>query len=217
MKANKLFLLFIIILSSCNPVKQVMKDNDKVREVFEQGLRKEIISCIKDTPSIVFIPGKIDTIPIKDIVPALDDKILKQKIDSITPIIQSRYKDSIDIDCTKQINDAYDAGYRECRSQIDGKTIEKKSPDTIKIKERDRTYENLLKEDLRKANEKLAVADSTIKDTTHRQRHNPTYNLGMLWVSLSNQWWFWVIIVAVAGYVTRKLWIKFIPAFNLIK
>lgn len=59
----------------------------------------------------------------------------------------------------------------------------------------------------------LAEVQGTADEYTSG-RDSPATVFGWLMRALIRKWWFWLIIVAIGGFITRKLWLPKLPFFN---
>ena len=110
-------------LTSCNPVKRVMRDPEKVHRVFTQALRSGIESCVTDTVTV----HKSDTLVTTDTSWVFDTQV---------------YTDTVKLP-----------------SQILTKFVTKtiRITDTVKLKIKDVTTEQILRGDVLALREKLSA------------------------------------------------------------
>jgi hypothetical protein len=166
------YLLIIFLLAACNPVKRVLKDQEKFDQVAEEVIRRGY--CVNDTlivtetkDSIVYkdsIVERVEKVPCKD----FDTTIGRARIKVSSGVLTYTYKDSI--------------VYR-----------------TKKVKEtvRDRSLENILKEDISKLQDSLKQALFEKKEcaadlkATKREARNDGVK-------------YWLIIVALVTFAFRK-------------
>jgi len=76
----------IILANSCSPVKQVKKDHNKVKEVFEYAILTGLEECVNDT----IINSKSDTTIVSDTLYSIDyltDTVNNQVIKEVTKFI----------------------------------------------------------------------------------------------------------------------------------
>lgn len=98
--------LFLLVLISCNPVKQVLKDNNKMKQVWEAGVMKDW--CVNDTitksdTSYVFdtlynIETNIDTITVDSVKYITVDKVktvVKTVTNTITNTVTDKSKEKL--------------------------------------------------------------------------------------------------------------------------
>lgn len=154
-----IFLLSTLSLStSCNIEKRIEKQQERFDRIGRRWLEKN--PCANDS-TIIYVPGKRDSIPI--VIPTIirDTVGLKQYIDSIGAQLRKKYNEQ-EKDCNKQIKDAYNIGYENAEVVWKDKVSKIKVPlpviDTIKITLKDKQYINLLQADITKLKAQLSEA-----------------------------------------------------------
>lgn len=148
---SKLFIVMAILCAifSCNPEKQILKNNEKFNRVGRKWL--ETHPCTNDS-TIVYLPGKIDSIPYEIPIIIKDTEAINKYIDSIKKTISS------DKDCGSEIlssyNEGYDASSKMWRKQLSKmKTITR--VDTIKISVKDKQEFKLLNQDIKERDRQI--------------------------------------------------------------
>lgn len=190
----KLLLAFLLILwllytcSSCNPVKQVLKDEAKMKEVWKAGVLKDWCQYDDDT---VFLPGKLDSVYIA--VPfekkTFDTAAYNKAIE--------RLQRSNDSDCLTSMQMSYTAGYNDAIDKLSKTKVPKKDPDTTLVRKADRSQIDLLKKQLADSSAKIQALigltesqKQQIKET-RQQRNKWRLN-------------FWILVLAVLAALFRK-------------
>jgi len=147
---SRLFILMAILCAifSCNPEKQILKRNDSFNRVGRKWL--ETHPCVNDS-NVVYLPGKIDSIPYQVPVFIKDTEGIKKSIDSIVALIDT------DKNCQDEVLYAYNEGY-DASSKMWSKQLSKMKlatrVDTVKISVKDKQEFKLLDQDI-KAKDKL--------------------------------------------------------------
>lgn len=159
---SALLLLISFGLTQCNPVKQVMKDRERVHRVFTQALRSGIESCVTDTVTL----HTSDTLVNYDTnwVFSIDTLTGIDTIEKVKTVPQRVY-------ITKTI------------------TIK----DTVRLKIKDVTTEQILRGDVLALREQLS-AETLAKNEAKKS---------------SDKWKlrFFVLLFISAAWFSRKLWL----------
>jgi len=158
---SRLFILMAILCAifSCNPEKQILKRNDSFNRVGRKWL--ETHPCVNDS-NVVYLPGKIDSIPYQVPVFIKDTEAINRSIDSIKKTI------SPDKDCGDEIlssyNEGYDASSKMWRNQLAKmKTITR--VDTIKISVKDKQQFLLLDQDIKEKDKQIGELKLNVEHT----------------------------------------------------
>ncbi len=137
-----LFLIFGIILLlalfhglwSCNPYKKLPNREPHTTQDTTNLLNRA--KTVLKTPEPKVLPGKVVTkyIPVDRKVKVLDTAKLKSIVDSLNEANRELQLDNA-VDCTRQVNEAFNTGYKYAKDQCDKITYEEKLPDTIIVPE----------------------------------------------------------------------------------
>jgi len=105
-----IIVLSTVILFSCNPAKRIMKNQDQFEQVGREWEKKN--PC--PPPKFEFKPGKVDSFytPVINLISVLDSVLLQAKLDSLNKALRLKYNE-IAKDCSRQVNEAYDVGYKQ--------------------------------------------------------------------------------------------------------
>lgn len=151
---NCLAVFLIMFVASCNPANKVMKNQEQFDKVGRKWLESN--PCITDS-TIVYIPGKRDSIPFE--VPVYikdDDYSVVALLDSIR-----RAADYIESTCAPKVLAAYKTGYQKGRADVTKQLSAVKIPlpviDTLRITMKDKQQLRLLQSDLEKARQQIAI------------------------------------------------------------
>lgn len=163
-------------------------------------------------------PGEIlKIIPLINYVPVLAPIDRQHIIDSMIHEARVRAaKDSLNHEwnCSREINDAFDAGYSQARNEFAKVEDTVRAPDTVP------------QTDLRRLNicldsmnyyKGLYQQEAAKNIQWERDRKSIGANLKYLALSIFSNFWFWVAMVLLAAYLTRKIWIPRIPGGWWIK
>ena len=157
-------LSFVLLLStlslstSCNIERRVRKQQEAFDKIGRMWL--ETHPCANDS-TIIYVPGKKDSIPV--VIPTIirDTTGFKKYIDSIGIVLRQKYNEQ-EKNCDKQIKDAYNLGYEKAEGIWKKKVSEIKVPlpivDTFKISIKDKQQIKLLEADIVKLKDKLSQA-----------------------------------------------------------
>ena len=153
------FLLIMLSLStSCNIEKRVQKQQETFDRIGRLWLQSH--PCANDS-TVIYIPGKKDSIPIEIPIIINDTTGFKKYIDSIGYQLRKKYKEE-QKDCDNQIKDAYNFGYQKAENIWKDKISKIKVPlpviDTLKITLKDKQYINILQGDIKKLEYQLSQA-----------------------------------------------------------
>lgn len=120
---------------SCNPAKRIMKNQDRFEQVGREWEKKN--PC--PPPKLEFKPGKVDSFytPVIKLMPEFDSALLQAKLDSLNKALRLKYNE-LTKDCSRQVNEAYDVGYKQAIFE------------TGKIKIPSAIHDTLLHEDIRR-------------------------------------------------------------------
>lgn len=165
------FVVSTVILFSCNPAKQVIKKQAQFEQVGREWEKKN--PC--PPPKLEFKPGKIDSfyMPVIKLMPALDSILLQAKLDSLNMALRLKYNE-LTKDCSRQVNEAYDVGYKQAIFEAgkikipsaihdtlfheDVRRVGLLQGDLVKAAEKERDLQILLAKSESKANKWLWIA-----------------------------------------------------------
>jgi hypothetical protein len=119
------FALLLVLDSGCNPAKQVAKQAVQYQQLVDAYTASHPPRIDTNT---VYIRGSVDSIYIA--VPITNPLLIASIKDSLEAAIESKY-DYLAADCSQQINDAFDVGYKQAREEIKRQKIPAAKPDTI--------------------------------------------------------------------------------------
>ncbi len=89
------------------------------------------------------------------------------------------------------------------------KVLVYKAPDSARLKEY-MLYNKRLNEQLLTANVTLDLQDKEIKQFKSDKKNIKIVTTWLL-LAFASKWWFWVLFVFLMLYVTRRLWVNFLP------
>jgi hypothetical protein len=133
------FALLLVLDSGCNPAKQVAKQAVQYQQLVDAYTASHPPRIDTNT---VYISGKPDSIYIA--VPVSNPLLIASIKDSLQAAIESQY-DYLAADCSQQINDAFDVGYKQARDELKRQKIPAAKTDTIRITITPVDYINSLK------------------------------------------------------------------------
>lgn len=113
-----------ILFTGCNPGKQVMKNQQQYQALINDYLAKHPVRIDTTTE---LIPGGVDTV--YNYIQLTDTSGFKALRDSLQNALADKEKD-----CSREINEAFTAGYKQAIYLQNIKGVVKPRPDTVKIK-----------------------------------------------------------------------------------
>lgn len=184
-------ILAALTLTGCNPVKKVLKDESKMREVWEEGVLKD---WCKSDSVIKFLPGRVDSIPYP--VP-----ITRKELD--TAALRSAIKrviDSSDQECLTAMELSYSAGYNDAIDKIGKQKFADKKPDTVQVTKFDTDKEKLLEKKNSELQGQLVEKEKQLKQAQDKEKEQR---------KRANKWrlYFWLFLAVVVAIITRRYWL----------
>ena len=186
MKIRYLFLaclMFVLSLSvSCNIEKRV----ENHQKTFDNIGRKwlSLHPCANDS-SIIYIPGKRDSIPIEIPIFVADLDYINHQIDSVKKNYDKKLS-NMSRNCDDEIRSAYFTGYKNAETIYKEKISKIKVPvpviDTIKITLKDKQQIQLLAGDLKDCERSLN--EEKIKSST------------------KDKWFWWFVIASILFFIS---------------
>ena len=139
----------------CNPIKKAGKRQEQMDAVIQNYIASHPPRIDTNT---VFIKGKVDSIAYP--VAIVDTNALRRFKDSLSNAMAEKYGDDAS-DCSRQVNEAFDVGYKQAMSLAQKIKIPVCHPDTIV-----RTvYNTDAVNDLQKENARLRGIIEQMKDS----------------------------------------------------
>jgi hypothetical protein len=151
----KRIFIICLIFASCNPAKQVLRNQSQFETVGQKWLEKN--PCVNDSVAI-YIPGKRDSKYIE-----IPSGISGDEHISVVDLLDSvrQAADYIDRTCQPRIAEAYRKGYQTAIGRV--KTIKIAVPvhDTVRVVVRDRQFAAILEQNLKVARESINEQEKT--------------------------------------------------------
>jgi hypothetical protein len=119
--------LLLVWNSGCNPAKKVAKQAAQYQQLIDAYTASHPPRIDTNT---VYIPGKPDSIYIA--VPESNPLLIASIKDSLQRAIEAQYE-FLAVDCSQQINDAFNVGYKQARDELKRQKIPAAKTDTIRI------------------------------------------------------------------------------------
>jgi len=146
MKHFLFIISLLLLISACNPVKQVLKDNDKFERVAQEVVKRGY--CINDTVTIAVTDTVIKSIPVETIVLKMKD------VDTLINSIHVRITNDLVL--------------------IDGKLKERTVTVYKTNNIRDCKYENILKDSIERKEDSLMIAKKELLLCKQNQKASVT-------------------------------------------
>lgn len=162
-----------------------MQDPAKTEKVGREWEKKN--PCVIKDSTVKYLPGRVDSITI--VLPVVDTTRLKHVKDSVRRVMKEKYA-ADQSDCDRQVNEAYDVGYKQARYELSLRKIADKKPDTIVKLVEDIRRLNIAKDSIfyysgktNQLNNQVKQLRSDIKEWRHLKRK---------WF-----WMFWTLLAVV--------------------
>lgn len=137
----------LVVLFSCNIEKRIAKQQKTFDNIGRAWLK--LHPCANDS-TYIYLPGKVDSVPIEVPILVIDSAYTEKQIDSLQKYYASKK------DCSQEIKSAYNLGYSESTKKWKSATSQIKVPlpviDTVKISIKDKQQIKLLQDDLADCN-----------------------------------------------------------------
>jgi len=185
----KRIFIICLIFASCNPAKQVLRNQSQFERVGQKWLEKN--PCVNDSVAI-YIPGKRDSIYIEIPTGISGDEHLSV-VDLLDSVRQAA--DYIDRTCQPRIAAAYRKGYQTAIGRV--KTIKIAVPvhDTVRVVVRDKQFAAILEQNLKVARESINEQEKTA--LTARNQRNLWFLLFLIAM---------LLLIVVSYHKINKKW-----------
>jgi hypothetical protein len=168
-------ILTSIAFLSCNIEERVMKRQDAFNNIGRKWL--ELNPCVNDS-SVVYLPGRVDSVLVEVEVPVMDTPMVEKIIDSIKESFKlARLDDAM------KVRISYSKGYNDADqkwiSKLSNTKVPRKNADTIKIFVADKQKISLLEKDIDQLVSNLANTSIELQKKIGKSKQ-----------------WFWLFVVA---------------------
>jgi hypothetical protein len=162
-------------MQSCDIEKRVMKRQEAFNNIGREWLK--LNPCNNDS-SFIYLPGKVDSVPVEVFITDIDSTYFNKVVDSFTSTLNGSY-----YTCSTKVISSFADGYKAAETKwkrsISKVKVPKRVVDTIKITVADLQKIKLLESDLAVKTQRLSESNLLAEKTKSKSAQ-----------------WFWLFIVS---------------------